>query len=61
MDEAFFVLLILLVPAPMTVLVFAFVSVAAQAIKRRPLVKSVFNAGQVLTSAGVGAVVCTAA
>ncbi len=59
-DEAFFVLLILLVPAPMTVLVFAFVSVAAQAIKRRPLVKSVFNAGQVLTSAGVGAIVFTA-
>jgi diguanylate cyclase (GGDEF)-like protein/PAS domain S-box-containing protein len=59
-DEAFFVLLILLVPASMTVLVFAFVSVAAQAIKRRPLVKSVFNAGQVLTSVGVGAVVFTA-
>ena len=31
----------------MTVLVFAFVTVTAQAIKRRPLVKSIFNAGQV--------------
>jgi diguanylate cyclase (GGDEF)-like protein/PAS domain S-box-containing protein len=56
-DEGFFVLLVLLVPSAMTVLVFAFVTVAAQAIKRRPLVKSVFNAGQVITSVGVAALV----
>jgi diguanylate cyclase (GGDEF)-like protein/PAS domain S-box-containing protein len=56
-DEGFFVLLILLVPSAMTVVVFAFVSVAAQAIKRRPLVKSVFNCGQVVTSVGAASVV----
>ena len=45
LDEGFFVLLILLVPAAMTVLVFAVVAVVAQAVKRRPLVKSAFNVG----------------
>ena len=55
LDEGFFVLLIMLVPAAMTVLVFAVVAVVAQAVKRRPLVKSVFNVGQVVTSAGIGA------
>jgi diguanylate cyclase (GGDEF)-like protein/PAS domain S-box-containing protein len=58
-DEGLFVLLILLVPSAMTVLVFAFVSVAAQAIKRRPLVKSVFNCGQVITSVGAASIVFT--
>jgi diguanylate cyclase (GGDEF)-like protein/PAS domain S-box-containing protein len=58
-DEGFFVLLILLAPSAMTVLVFAFVTIMAQAIKRRPLVKSVFNSGQVITSVGVGALVFT--
>ena len=56
-DEGFFVLLVLLVPSAMTVLVFAFVTIASQAIKRRPLVKSLFNVGQVVTSVGVGAAV----
>ena len=56
-DEGFFVLLILLVPSAMTVLVFAFVTFAAQAIKRRPLAKSIFNSGQVITSVGVAALV----
>ena len=55
LDEGFFVLLILLVPAAMTVVVFAVVAVVAQAVKRRPLVKSVFNVGQVVTSAGIAA------
>ena len=54
-DEGFLVLFLLLVPASMSVLVFAAVTVAAQAIKRRPLAKSIFNVGQVVTSAGVGA------
>ena len=54
LDEGFFVLLIMLVPAAMTVLVFAVVAVVAQAVKRRQLVKSVFNVGQVVTSAGIG-------
>jgi diguanylate cyclase (GGDEF)-like protein/PAS domain S-box-containing protein len=56
-DEAFFVLLVLLIPAPLTVLVLAFGTIAAQAIKRRPFVKSIFNVGQVATSAGLGALV----
>ena len=55
LDEGFFVLLVMLVPAALTVLVFAVVAVVAQAVKRRPLVKSVFNVGQVVTSAGIGA------
>jgi diguanylate cyclase (GGDEF)-like protein/PAS domain S-box-containing protein len=57
LDEGFFVLLVLLVPAALTVLVFAAVAVVAQAIKRRPLAKSVFNVGQVVTAAGAGALV----
>ena len=55
LDEGFFVLLIMLVPAAMTVIVFAVVAVVAQAAKRRQLAKSVFNVGQVVTSAGIGA------
>ena len=57
LDEGFFVLFVLLVPAAMTVLVFAVVAVVAQAVKRRPLVKSAFNVGQVVTSAGIAALV----
>jgi diguanylate cyclase (GGDEF)-like protein/PAS domain S-box-containing protein len=57
LDEGFFVLLVLLVPAALTVLVFAGVAVVAQAIKRRPLAKSVFNVGRVVTAAGAGALV----
>ncbi|HEX6477066.1 MAG TPA: diguanylate cyclase, partial [Acidimicrobiales bacterium] len=56
-DEGFFVLLVLLVPSAMTVLIFAFVIATAQAVKRRPLAKSIFNVGQVVTSVGVGALV----
>ena len=57
LDEACFILLILLVPGDMTVLVFAAVSVVAQAIRRRPFAKSLFNVGQVVTSAGVATLV----
>ncbi len=57
LDEAFFVLLVLLIPAAFTVLVFAFVTIATQAIKRRPLLKSAFNVGQVVSSVGLGALV----
>jgi len=59
LDEGFFVLLVILVPSAMAVLVFVVVSVCAQAIKRRPLVKSVFNVGQVVTAAGLGALAFT--
>ena len=58
-DEGFFVLFVLLVPSAMTVLIFAFVVAAAQAIKRRPLAKSIFNVGQVVASVGAGALVFT--
>ena len=61
LDEGFLVLLVLLVPSAMTVLVFVVVTVCAQAIKRRPLVKSVFNVGQVVTAAGLGALAFTLA
>jgi len=54
LDEGFFVVLVLLAPAPITVLVFALVAIFAQVMRRRPFAKSLFNAGQVLTSAGVG-------
>ena len=55
LDEGFFVLLVLLVPAAMTVVVFAVVATVAQVVKRRQLVKSIFNVGQVVTAAGIGA------
>ena len=54
LDEGF-VLLVMLVPPALAVLVFAVVAALAQAVKRRQLVKSVFNVGQVVTSAGIGA------
>jgi diguanylate cyclase (GGDEF)-like protein/PAS domain S-box-containing protein len=57
LDEACFVLLILLLPGYMTVLVFAAVSVVAQLIRRRPFAKSLFNVGQVVASAGAAALV----
>ncbi len=49
--------MILFVPAAMTVLVFAVVAILVQALKNRSLFKSVFNAGRVVTSAGVAALV----
>jgi diguanylate cyclase (GGDEF)-like protein/PAS domain S-box-containing protein len=57
LDEGFFVVLVLLVPASVTVIVFALVAIVAQAIRRRPLAKSIFNAGQMLTAAGAGLLV----
>ncbi len=60
LDEGFFVLLVLLVPAPMTVLVFAVAAAVTQAIKRQPREKSVFRMGQVVTSAGVAALALVA-
>ena len=54
LDEGFLVLLVLLVPSPLAVMAFAVSIAAAQAIRRRPLVKSLFNWGQVVTAAGLG-------
>jgi EAL domain-containing protein (putative c-di-GMP-specific phosphodiesterase class I)/GGDEF domain-containing protein len=54
MDEAFFVILALLVPPLVTLGTLALATVTAQAVRRRPLVKSAFNAGQVVIAAGLG-------
>jgi len=53
-DECFFVILALLVPPVLTLGTLVMATTLAQAIRRRPLVKSAFNAGQVLVSAGLG-------
>jgi diguanylate cyclase (GGDEF)-like protein/PAS domain S-box-containing protein len=57
MDEGFFVILALLVPPLLTLWAFALATVLAQVARRRALVKSAFNAGQVLIAAGLGLVV----
>jgi diguanylate cyclase (GGDEF)-like protein len=54
MDEGFFVVLALLVPPLLTLGTFALATAAAQVARRRPLLKSAFNIGQVLISAGLG-------
>jgi diguanylate cyclase (GGDEF)-like protein len=54
MDEGFFVILALLVPPLLVLGTLALATVVAQAARRRPVVKSAFNAGQVLTAAGLG-------
>jgi len=54
MDEGFFVILALLVPPLLELGTLALATVLAQAARRRPAVKSAFNAGQVLIAAGLG-------
>jgi diguanylate cyclase (GGDEF)-like protein len=54
LDEGFFVVLALLVPPLLTLATFGVATVLAQAVRRRPLVKSAFNTGQVLAAAGLG-------
>ena len=54
-DEGFFVLLILLVPPAVAVLVFALVAVVAHVVKRRAVLRTAFNVGRVVTSAGLAA------
>ena len=54
MDEGFFVILALLVSPLLTLGTLALATILAQAVRRRPLVKSAFNAGQVLFAAGLG-------
>ena len=61
LDEYFFIVLVMLVPAAVTVLTFALATTVAQALRRRPLVKSAFNLGQVVLSASAGAAVYQAA
>ena len=60
MDEGFFVILALLVPPLLTLGTLALATILAQAVRRRPLVKSAFNAGQVLIAAGLGLAVSRA-
>jgi len=54
LDEAFFVVLTLLVRPSLVVLSFATASLVAQSIKRRPVVKSAFNCGQLIVSVAAG-------
>ncbi len=55
LDEGFFVALVLLVTAPMTVLVFTLAAAVTLAIKRESREKWAFEVGRVVTSAGVAA------
>ncbi len=61
MDEGFFVILALLVPPLVTLGTLGLATGMAQAGRRRPLVKSAFNVGQVLIAAGLGISVSRAA
>ena len=54
MDEGFFVILALLEPPLVTLGTLALATMVAQAARRRSVVKSAFNAGQVLVAAGLG-------
>jgi diguanylate cyclase (GGDEF)-like protein len=54
MDETFFVVLALLEPSAVTLATLGAATVVAQAIRRRPVVKSAFNSGQQLVAAGLG-------
>ena len=53
MDEGFFVILALLVPPLITLATLGLATATAQAARRRPLLKSAFNVGQVLIAAGL--------
>lgn len=54
MDEGFFVILALTLPPLETLGTLAAATTLAQIVRRRAPIKSVFNVGQVLTSAGLG-------
>ena len=54
MDEGFFVILALLLPPVITLTTLAVASTIAQIVRRRQLIKSVFNVGEVLIAAGLG-------
>ncbi|MGO9164497.1 MAG: putative bifunctional diguanylate cyclase/phosphodiesterase [Streptosporangiaceae bacterium] len=54
MDECFFVILALLVPPLLTLGTLALAIILAQAARRRSVVKSAFNTGQVLIATGLG-------
>ena len=52
-DEGLLVIMVLLLPPAGTVLAFALATVAAQVGRRRPLVKSAFNFGQITVAVGL--------
>ncbi|HET6874255.1 MAG TPA: hypothetical protein VFH70_05715, partial [Acidimicrobiales bacterium] len=60
MDEAFFVMLVLLLPPEAVVLEFLAMTTVAQLVRKRPLTKSAFNVGQVMTSVGLALLVSRA-
>jgi diguanylate cyclase (GGDEF)-like protein len=53
-DEAFFVTMALVLPPAGVVAAFAAGSIASQALRRRPLVRIIFNSGQVLAATAAG-------
>ena len=57
LDEACFVILVLIAPGAMTLVAYGLATVASQVLQRRPLVKSAYNSGQVLLSVAAGIVV----
>jgi diguanylate cyclase (GGDEF)-like protein/PAS domain S-box-containing protein len=57
LNEGFFVVLVLLIPSADTLMVFAVATIVGQALMRRPLIKSIFNVGQVLAAVGAGLLV----
>jgi diguanylate cyclase (GGDEF)-like protein/PAS domain S-box-containing protein len=59
LDEAGVVVLLLATTPSIAVLSLGAATLIAQAVKRRPLVKSAFNVGQVLVSTGAGAIAYT--
>ncbi len=54
LDEAFFVAMALLLPAPGTIGVFFTAMVVGNIVRRRPLTRAAFNIGQTLTAVGLG-------
>ncbi len=57
LDEAFLVVTLLVLTPGLVVVGFCVATLLAQALLRRPLVKSLFNAGQMVACAGAGALV----
>jgi len=57
LDEGFFILVALLLPAGAGVLMFALATAVAQAMRRLPMAKSLYNWGQLVTATGVALLV----
>jgi diguanylate cyclase (GGDEF)-like protein/PAS domain S-box-containing protein len=57
LDEGFLIVMLLLVPAPAVIATVGAATVLAQGIRRRPLLKTLFNSGQMLVSVWAGTAV----